>query len=140
MLILSIGILTAMRSSRVVRSAVLGVLALPFIEAAATVGAGHFRLVLRHLLPNVVAPILVLASLGLGQAIILESTLSFLGYGVPPPDPSWGGMLGGSSRRFMYQAPWLPIAPGLALAVTVYAFNMLGDGLRDLLDPRLRTR
>jgi peptide/nickel transport system permease protein len=140
MLILAIGILSGMRTSRVVRSAVLGVMTMPYVEAAATVGASDARVVLRHVLPNIVAPLLVIASVGIAQAIILESTLSFLGYGVSPPDPSWGGMLGGSSRRFMYQAPWLPIFPAAALALTVYAFNMLGDGLRDILDPRLRLR
>jgi peptide/nickel transport system permease protein len=139
LLVVTIGILLSIPASRVVRASVLGVTPLPFIEACHALGAGHVRIVLRHLLPNIMATVLVLASLGIGQAIIIESTLSFLGYGVPPPQPSWGAMLGGSSRPFMYQAPWLPLIPGIALALTVYAFNMIGDGLRDLLDPKLRT-
>lgn len=138
LLVLTIGVLLSIPASRVVRASVLGVTPLPFIEACHALGAGHMRIVLRHLLPNIMATVLILASLGIGQAIIIESTLSFLGYGVPPPQPSWGAMLGGSSRPFMYQAPWLPLIPGFALAITVYAFNMIGDGLRDLLDPKLR--
>ncbi|MFN8556807.1 MAG: ABC transporter permease [Dehalococcoidia bacterium] len=140
MLVLAIGVLAGFVPPAHGAGAVLGVATMPYVEAATTLGATHLRVVLRHVLPNIVAPVLVIATIGLGQAIILESTLSFLGYGVPPPNPSWGGMLGGSSRRFIYQAPWLPIMPGVALGLTVYAFNMLGDGLRDLLDPRLKTR
>jgi len=96
------------------------------------------RILIRHILPNVMPTIIVLFSLRIPGIILEESTLSFLGYGIPPPTPSWGGMLSGSGRSYMYQAPWMAIWPGLALAITVYAVNMFGDAIRDLLDPRLR--
>ncbi|MFN8557837.1 MAG: ABC transporter permease [Dehalococcoidia bacterium] len=128
----------AFTNSRIVRSAVLGTMAMPYIEAARCLGAGNLRIVLQHILPNIMAPIIVVATLGLGNAILAESALSFLGFGVPPPFPTWGQMLSGSSRSYMYQAPWLAIAPGVAISAAVFGFNMLGDALRDLLDPRLR--
>jgi peptide/nickel transport system permease protein len=89
-------------------------------------------------LPNVVAPIIIVASNLLGMVILIEAAVSFLGYGVPPPQPSWGGMLSATGRSYMTRAPWLSIFPGLALSIAVFAFNILGDALRDLLDPRLR--
>jgi peptide/nickel transport system permease protein len=125
-------------NSRIVRSAVLGAMTMPYIEAARCLGARHVRIILLHVLPNVMAPIIVIATLGLGNAILAESALSFLGFGVPPPYPTWGQMLSGSSLQFMYQAPWLAIAPGVAISAAVFGFNMLGDALRDVLDPRLR--
>lgn len=125
-------------NSRIVRSAVLGTMTLPYIEAARCVGAGNGRIMLQHILPNIMAPVIVIATLGLGNAILAESALSFLGFGVPPPYPTWGQMLSGQSRVFMYEAPWLAIVPGLAISAAVFGFNMLGDALRDLLDPRLR--
>src|SRR3954468_21935355 len=133
-----LGILLAPGTSRVVRSAVLSVRPLPYIEAARCVGAGHARVIAKHILPNVFAPVLVLATVQLGTAILAESTLSFLGYGVPPPYPTWGSMLSGTGRAFMLQSPWLSIWPGLAIGLAVFGFNMLGDALRDELDPRLR--
>jgi peptide/nickel transport system permease protein len=133
-----LGILLAPGTSRVVRSAVLGVRPLPYVEAARSVGAGHARVILKHILPNVFAPVLVLATVQLGTAILAESTLSFLGYGVPPPYPTWGSMLSGTGRAFMLQSPWLSFWPGLAISLVVFGFNMLGDALRDELDPRLR--
>ncbi len=129
---------SAFSNSRIVRSAVLSTMTLPYIEAARATGAGTLRIVLRHVVPNIMAPLIVVATLGLGNAILAESALSFLGLGVPPPYPTWGQMLSGTSRVFMYQAPWLAIAPGIAISLAVFGFNMLGDALRDLLDPRLR--
>lgn len=133
-----LGILLAPGTSRVVRSAVIGIRHLPYIESASCIGAGHTRVLLKYILPNVLAPIIVLATVQLGTAILAESTLSFLGYGVPPPHPAWGGMLSGTGRAFMLQSPWLSIWPGLAISLAVFGFNMLGDALRDELDPRLR--
>jgi peptide/nickel transport system permease protein len=133
-----LGILLAPGTSRVVRSAVISIRHLPYIESASCIGAGHTRVLLWYILPNVLAPIIVLATVQLGTAILAESTLSFLGYGVPPPHPAWGGMLSGTGRAFMLQSPWLSIWPGLAISLAVFGFNMLGDALRDELDPRLR--
>jgi peptide/nickel transport system permease protein len=133
-----LGILLAPGTSRVVRGAVLSIRHLPYVEAARCLGAGHARVIVKHILPNVFAPIIVLATVQLGTAILAESTLSFLGYGVPPPYPAWGAMLSGTGRAFMLQSPWLSIWPGLAISLVVFGFNMLGDALRDELDPRLR--
>ena len=137
---LVLGILLAPGTARVVRSAVLGMRHQPYVESARCVGAGHGRIVRVYVLPNVAPAILVLATTQLGVAILAESTLSFLGYGVPPPFPTWGAMLSGTGRAFMMQSPWLSIWPGLAISAAVFGFNMLGDALRDVLDPRLRGR
>jgi peptide/nickel transport system permease protein len=126
------------RVSRVIRASALSVRQMPFIEAARCVGAPDQRIVLRHMLPNVMAPYLILLTAFLGQAILAEASLSFLGLGVSEPTPAWGLMLRGASVQFVQQAPWLAIAPGLALSLAVFAFNLLGDSLRDHLDPRLR--
>lgn len=136
--IIAIGILLAAGASRVVRGAVLAIKAMPFIDAARCSGATDLRIVAQHVLPNVMAPILVVATAQLGAAILIEATLSFLGYGVPPPQPSWGSMLSGEARTYMVKAPLLSLWPGLAIALVVYAFNMLGDAIRDEMDPRLR--
>ncbi|MBI5629103.1 MAG: ABC transporter permease [Candidatus Rokubacteria bacterium] len=136
--ILALGILGAAAASRVIRGATISVLQNAYIEAARAMGAGHLRIMLRHVLPNVAATILILATIGLGGAILAESALSFLGFGVPPPYPSWGAMLSGSGRSYMYRAPWMAIWPGAAISLAVFGFNMLGDALRDVLDPRLR--
>jgi peptide/nickel transport system permease protein len=133
-----LGVLLAPGTSRVVRGAVIAIRHLPYIESASCIGAGHARVIVRYVLPNVFAPIIVLATVQLGTAILAESTLSFLGYGVPPPHPAWGAMLSGTGRAFMLQSPWLSIWPGLAISLVVFGFNMLGDALRDELDPRLR--
>lgn len=125
---------------RVVRSNVLTLKERPFIEASRVIGATPARIMVVHLLPNVTPSIIVLATAGLGGAILAEATLSFLGLGTPPPQPSWGGMLSGSARRYATDAPWLVIFPGIALSLSIYSFNLLGDGLRDMLDPRLRGR
>lgn len=136
--ILSLSILVAAAASRVIRSATLSVVENQYMEAARALGAGHLRLMLRHILPNVTATIVVITSIGLGGIILAESALSFLGYGVPPPHPSWGSMLSGSGRTYMYLAPWMAIWPGVAISLVVFAFNMFGDALRDVFDPRLR--
>ena len=137
-LILALGILGAAGTSRVIRGATLAALQHPYVEAARALGSGHLRIVLRHVLPNVTATIIILATVALGTVILAESALSFLGFGVPPPYPSWGGMLAGSGRSFMYHAPWMALCPGAAISLAVFGFNMLGDALRDVLDPRLR--
>ncbi len=136
--ILALSILVAAAASRVIRSATLSVVEYPYIEAARAMGASHGRVILRHVLPNVTATIVVIATIGLGGVILAESALSFLGFGVPPPHPSWGSMLSGSGRTYMYSAPWIAIWPGVAISLVVFGFNMLGDALRDVLDPRLR--
>lgn len=136
--ILSLSILVAAAASRVIRSATLAVVEHPYVEAARAMGGGHLRIILRHVLPNVLATIVVVATIGLGGVILAESALSFLGYGVPPPHPSWGAMLSGSGRTYMYQAPWMAVWPGVAISLVVFGFNMFGDALRDVLDPRLR--
>jgi len=136
-LILVIGVLYVPRFTRVVHSSTLAIRELEYVESARALGASSLRIILRAILPNVTAPILVQASLAAGHAILLESGLSFLGLGPPPPTPSWGRMVE-QSGRFM-QLSVLPILwPSAAISVTVLAFNLLGDGLRDLLDPRLR--
>lgn len=134
----TLGVLVAAGSSRVVRSAVIGIRHQAFMEAARAVGCGHWRVILHHVLPNVFAPILILATTQLGAAILAEATLSFLGYGVKPPFPAWGSMLSGNGRQYFLIAPWLAIWPGLAISLSVFGFNMFGDALRDVLDPRLR--
>jgi peptide/nickel transport system permease protein len=126
------------RVARVIRSSALSIRRMPFVEAARGLGASHARLVLRHMLPNVMAPYLILVTAFLGQAMLSEASLSFLGLGVAEPTPSWGLMLRGASVQFVERAPWLAIAPGVALSMAVFAFNLLGDSLRDALDPRLR--
>jgi peptide/nickel transport system permease protein len=137
-LILALSILGAASASRVIRGATLSVIANPYVEGARAVGAGHLRIVLLHVLPNVTGTILILATIGLGTVILAESALSFLGFGIPPPYPSWGAMLSGSGRSFMYYAPWMALFPCAAISLAVFGFNMLGDALRDVLDPRQR--
>ena len=136
--IVSLSILAAAGASRVIRGATLAVVENAYVEAARAIGCGHLRIMVRHVMPNVTATIIVLATIGLGGIILPESALSFLGYGVPPPHPSWGAMLSGSGRTYMYLAPWMAIWPGVAISLVVFAFNMLGDALRDVLDPRVR--
>src|SRR5262245_61825025 len=137
-LFLALSILGAASASRVIRGATLSVMANPYVEAARALGAGHLRVVLLYVLPNVMATILILATIGLGTVILAESGLSFLGFGVPPPYPSWGAMLSGSGRSFMYHAPWMALWPAAAISLAGFGFDMLGDALRDVLGPRLR--
>ncbi len=139
-IILVIAIVIAPGSARVVRSTVLAIKQNVYIEAARSVGATDSRIVFRHILPNVFAPIIIIASIWVGNAIVIEAALSYLGLGTPPPTPSWGGMLALEGRRYLENAPWLAIAPGVAISIAVLAVNMLGDALRDVLDPRLRSR
>ena len=136
--ILALGVLGAAGASRVIRGATLSAAQNQYVEAARAVGAGHLRIMLHYILPNVAATIIIIATIGLGGFILAESALSFLGFGVPPPYPSWGAMLSGSGRSFFYTAPWMAVWPGAAISFAVFGFNMLGDALRDVLDPRLR--
>jgi len=137
-IILALGIVSAAGSSRIIRSAALAAKENQFVEAARAVGASHLRIILCYILPNIMAPIIIITTVSLGFTILIESTLSFLGFGVPPPYPSWGEMLSGSGRSYMHKAPWMATWPGIAISLAVFGFNMLGDALRDLLDPRLR--
>ena len=125
--------------ARVVRSSTLSLREQPFVEAARAVGMGEFRIAVRHVLPNTLAPLIVLATAQLGSAILTEASLSFLGLGIPEPHPSWGRMLSESAAEYVRSAPWLVIFPGLAISLTVFGTNLLGDALRDILDPRERT-
>jgi peptide/nickel transport system permease protein len=125
-------------NSRIVRGAVLSAKQNRYVEAAQAIGCRHPRIILSHILPNVTAPILVIASIWLGNAILIEATLSFLGVGTQPPTPSWGLMLSSTGRAFMEQAPWLALFPGLAISLAVLGFNLFGDTLRDAWDPKLR--
>jgi peptide/nickel transport system permease protein len=136
--ILSLSIIVTATSSRVIRGATIAVAQHPYVEAGRAIGCGHRRIVLRYILPAVVPTVIILATIGLGGVILAESALSFLGFGVPPPYPSWGAMLAGSGRTYMLRAPWMAIWPGAAISLAVFGFNMLGDALRDVLDPRLR--
>ncbi|HLW46937.1 MAG TPA: ABC transporter permease [bacterium] len=133
----AIGIVYAPAFARVVRGSTLGVLGLPYVEAARSLGISDARIVRRHLLPNIMAPLIVLTTVYLSTAILTEAALSFLGLGTQPPEPSWGSMLN-AARSYMERAPWLAVAPGLAIMIVVLGFNFLGDGLRDVLDPQLR--
>jgi peptide/nickel transport system permease protein len=133
-----LALLYGIAGSRIVRGAVVSVRENMYVHAAQSIGAGTQRILWRHILPNVMPVVIVLFTSRLGATILAESALSFLGLGVPPPAPTWGGMLTGSARAYMYQGPWLALAPGLALTIVVYAINVFGDALRDLLDPRMR--
>jgi ABC-type dipeptide/oligopeptide/nickel transport system permease subunit len=138
-IVLILIIFIAPSSSRVVRGAVLTVKENQYVEAARATGGSPLRVVVRHILPNLFAPIMVLASVTVGGAILVEATLAFLGLGVPPPTSTWGAMLTrGTGFGAIEVAPWIAIAPGIAITITVLAFNLVGDALRDILDPRLR--
>ena len=128
------------RCALVIRSSALSIREMPYIDAARAAGFGHGRIILRHMLPNVMAPYLILLTAFLGQAILLEASLSFLGLGVQEPTAAWGLMLRGAAVEFAEAAPWMAIFPGLAISLAVFAFNLFGDSLRDALDPRLRTQ
>ena len=137
-LIVVIGLLYAISGSRIIRGSVISVKENMYVDAAKAVGVPTYRILLRHILPNVFAPIIVLLTTRMASMILVEASLSFLGYGIPPPVPSWGGMLSGAGKEYMLQNPWLALWPGVAISLTVYGINMFGDGLRDVLDPRLR--
>jgi peptide/nickel transport system permease protein len=137
---LAIAVVIIPGNSRIVRGAVLSAKQNPYVESARALGCGHLRIITSHILPNVTAPILIIASIWLGNAIFIEASLSFLGLGTQPPNPSWGLMLSSTGRAFMEQAPWLAIFPGLAISLAVLGFNLFGDTLRDIWDPKLRGR
>ena len=136
--ILAIAIPLVPYSARVIRSNTLALREMPYVEAARAVGMSETRIALRHVLPNTLAPLIVLATAQLGSAILTESSLSFLGLGIPEPHPSWGRMLSESAAEYVRTAPWLVIFPGVAISLAVFGTNLLGDALRDILDPRLR--
>jgi len=127
------------RAALVIRSSALTIREMPYVDAARAAGFGHVRIILRHMLPNVVASYLIMLTAFLSQAILAESSLSFLGLGVQEPTPAWGLMLRGAAVDFAEAAPWMALFPGLAISVAVFAFNLFGDSLRDALDPKLRT-
>ena len=131
-------IAAGIRESRIIRGVALSIKEHTYVEGARAMGSGHLRITVAHILPNVFPTIIVVATTGLSTIILTEASLSFLGMGVPPPYPTWGGMLSLAGLDHMYRAPWLAIWPALALSLAVFGFNMLGDALRDLLDPRLK--
>jgi peptide/nickel transport system permease protein len=137
---LAIAVAILPTSARVIRGATLSVSSMPYIEASRAIGAGNVRIIARHILPNVAPPIIVIASIQLGFAIIAEASLSYLGLGVPLGTSTWGSMLSGSSLLYVQKAPWVGLAPGIALTLVIVATNLLGDALRDAGDPRMRGR
>ena len=124
--------------TRIIRGATMSVKENPYVTSAQAIGSSNARILARHILPNIMAPVIILFTVTVPELIVVEASLSFLGFGIPPPAPSWGGMLSGSGRSYMFQAPWMALWPGLALTIVVYGVNMFGDAVRDLLDPRLR--
>jgi len=126
------------RCARVVRSSALAIREIPYVDAARALGFGHSRIILRHMTPNVMAPFLIMLSAFVGQAILLEASLSYLGLGVQEPTPAWGLMLQGGAEEYAESAPWVAIWPGIAISLAVFGFNLFGDALRDALDPKLR--
>ena len=127
------------KMARVARSSTLSIVAMPFIDAARASGFSHARIILRHILPNIMAPYLIMLTAFIAQAILLEASLSFLGLGVTEPTPAWGLMLSGASADFYQTAPWMILFPGIAITLAVFAFNLFGDSLRDWLDPKLKS-
>jgi len=128
------------RCARVVRSSALAIREMPYIDAARACGFGHTRIILRHMVPNVMAPFLIMLTAFVGQAILAEASLSYLGLGVQEPTPAWGLMLQGGAEEFASTAPWIAVFPGLAIALSVFGFSLFGDALRDAMDPKLRER
>src|ERR1700747_1159012 len=137
--IIAISIALVPYSARVVRASTLSLREQPFVESAKAIGMSELRIALRHVLPNTLAPLIVLATAQFGSTILTEATLSFLGLGIPEPHPSWGRMLSESAAEYVRTAPWLVIFPGLAISFVVFGTNLLGDALRDILDPRQRS-
>ena len=138
--IVAIAIPLIPRCARVVRSSALAIREVPYIDAARACGFGHARIILRHMVPNVLAPFLIMLTAFVGQAILAEASLSYLGLGVQEPTAAWGLMLRGAAVEFAETAPWMAFFPGLAISLAVFGFNLFGDSLRDALDPRLRTQ
>jgi len=137
-IIVVLGLQYGIAGSRIIRGSVVSTKENVYIAAAEALGATKTRILYNHILPNIMAPIIVLFTTRLGAVVLAEASLSFLGLGIPPPAPSWGGMLSGSGRSYMFLAPWMAIWPGVALTIVVYSVNIFGDAMRDLLDPRLR--
>jgi peptide/nickel transport system permease protein len=138
-MIVVIGLLSWMELARIIRANVLSLKQREFVEAAQTIGARAPQVIARHILPNTVAPIVVAATLGVGNALLTEASVSYLGLGVQPPDPSWGNMLY-NAQSYFFNAPWITLYPGVMILITVLCINFVGDGLRDALDPRLKER
>ena len=126
-------------AARIVRSSALAIREIPYVDAARALGFSNTRIILRHMVPNVLAPYIIILTANIGQAILLEASLSYLGLGVQEPTPAWGLMLQGGAEEYVESAPWVAVFPGLAIAVAVFGFNLFGDGVRDALDPRLRS-
>lgn len=139
-IVIILGCLYGIAGSRIIRGSVIGIREQMYTHAAQSIGASTLHILTFHILPNVMPVVIVLFTTRVGAVILAEAGLSFLGLGVPPPEPTWGSMLSGSGRTYMYLGPWLALAPGLCLTVVVYAINIYGDALRDLLDPRMRGR
>jgi len=137
-LIIVLGLQYGILGSRIIRGATMSIKENVYVEAARAIGCPTSRILTRHILPNIMAPIIILFTTRVPAVILIEASLSFLGFGIPPPTPSWGGMLSGAGRSYMFLAPWMAIWPGLALSIVVYGVNMFGDAVRDILDPRLR--
>jgi len=137
-LIIAIGLTMVPRVERVVRASALAIRELPYIDAARAAGYSHARIIFRHIIPNVVAPYLIMLTAFVAQAILAEASLSFLGLGVTEPTASWGLMLSGAAADFYQQAPWMIVFPGVAISLAVFAFNLFGDSLRDWLDPKIK--
>jgi peptide/nickel transport system permease protein len=138
-LITAIALPIVPKMARVARASTLSIVAMPFIDAARAAGFSHSRIILRHIVPNIVAPYLIMVTAFMAQAILLEASLSFLGLGVTEPTPAWGLMLSGTSADFYQTAPWMIVFPGVAITLAVFAFNLFGDSLRDWLDPKLKS-
>jgi len=126
--------------ARVVRSTALSIREIPYVDAARALGYSHLRIIIRHMAPNVMAPFLIMLTAFVGQAILLEASLSYLGLGVQEPTPAWGLMLQGGAEEYVESAPWVAIWPGIAISLAVFGFNLFGDAIRDILDPRLRSQ
>ena len=137
-IIFILGITQGINGSRMVRGIVFGMKENAYLHSALAIGSSTWSILRKHVLPNILAPIIIIFTMSVPQTILAEAGLSFLGFGIPPPNPSWGGMLSGDARTYMFQAPWMALWPGLALSILVYGVNMFGDAVRDIMDPRLR--
>ena len=137
-IIVILGLVQGIAVSRIIRSSVIAIREDTYVSAAEAIGSPTTNTIVRHILPNIMAPVIVVFSTQVPGSILSEANLSFLGLGIPPPQPSWGGMLSGTGRNYMFLAPWMALWPGLAISIAIYGLNMFGDAVRDLLDPRLR--